>query len=43
MLAHIADEQHAVAGREAVQEGVQLCRAGEARFIQHIEPLVVNV
>ena len=43
MLAHVADEQHAVVRREAVQEGVQLRRAGEARFIQHIEPFVVVV
>src|SRR5580704_14276994 len=42
MLAHVADEQHAVAGPEAVEEGVQLLRAGETRFIQHIEAFVVD-
>ena len=41
MLTHVADEQHAVAGREAVEEGVQLCRTGEARFVQHVEMLVL--
>ena len=30
MLAHIADEQHATVGPEAVQEGMQLLRAREA-------------
>src|SRR5437870_4153515 len=41
MLAHVADEQHAIVGPETVEEGMQLLRAGETRFIQYIEPLVV--
>ena len=43
MLAHVADEQDAVVGRKAVEERVQLSRAGETRLVEHVEVSAVAV
>ena len=41
MLSRVAHEQHAVVRLETRQERVHLSRAGEARFIEHIESLLL--
>jgi hypothetical protein len=43
MLAHVANEQDAVVGRKAVEERLQLSRAGETRFVEHVEVSAVAV
>src|SRR5579864_7924395 len=40
MLTDIADEQEPVVGPEAMEERVELGRAGEARFVQDVEMLL---
>ena len=42
MLAHVADEQHAVVWSEALQERVHLFRARQARFVEDVEALLVR-
>jgi hypothetical protein len=42
MLAHVADEQHAVVRSEALQNCVHLFRARQARFVEDVQPLLAR-
>lgn len=39
MLAHVADQQHAILRSETMEERVHLLCAGQAGFVEHIQPL----
>jgi len=43
VLPHVSAEQHAVLRSETAEERVHLCRAGQAGFIEHVEPFLIRV